>query len=320
MAGRALAGTDLFERVADSCRERRSGGVYKRLAGHMEAAPTLQALCETAKDLAGGIGAEAAVEIEGGRTLTAFCGAIGGRLEASLSLPLAWMGRDLGHLRIFFEGPMEAAAVDQALAGDLVEAGSMFLGQAVRFDEAVKMASRDPLTGLCNRRIFIETLDREFKQAKRHNSPLSLLALDLDHFKNVNDTYGHQTGDEILKWLASALSRVVRSGDLPARVGGEEFAVILPRTNLEQAAALAQRLQDVLLETPLPTSVPDLMRPTISQGLASLEHFLVNSTQDLIYWSDQAMYLAKREGRNTFRVVSDLPGKTNFQDVHHVFQ
>jgi diguanylate cyclase (GGDEF)-like protein len=321
IAGRALESLSLFETVADNAKAGRQGGdVYKRLAGHMETGPTLQALCDTARKLSGAARAEAVAGIDGGHQLTAHSGDPASRAGAGLSMPLNWMGRDLGCLRLGFGSPMEAGRVDRKLLDELSQAGSLFLGQAVRYEEAVKMASRDPLTGLHNRRIFLETLEREFTQAKRHNSPLSLLTIDLDHFKAINDTYGHQSGDEVLKWLSMVLTGLIRSCDLPARVGGEEFAVILPRTNLDRATTLAHRLKEALSETPLPAGAPDLIRPTISQGLASLEHFLVNSTQDLIYWSDQAMYLAKREGRNAIRAVSDLPGKTSFQDVQHVFQ
>lgn len=321
MTGRVISNHALFERVSAVAQVSRQGGdIYKRLSGHLDTSSLLHALCDTVRKATGAAFVEASADIESGHQLTSIAGPSGGRLDLSLSLALNWMGRDLGRLRLDFDNPHAAANVDKALIEELVQAGSMFLGQTVRYEEAVKMASRDPLTGLCNRRIFLETIEREFKQARRHNSPLSLLTLDLDHFKLVNDTYGHQIGDEVLKWLSTAISKLVRSGDLPARIGGEEFAIILPRTNLEQAAILAQRLKESLLEAPLPADLPDLARPTISQGLSSLEHFLVNSTQDLIYWSDQAMYLAKREGRDAVRIISDLPGKTNYQDVQHVFQ
>jgi diguanylate cyclase (GGDEF)-like protein len=288
--------------------------IYKNLAGHLESGPLLKALSETAKKITGAT--EAITNVSEDMTEEPNIEAFD---RESLTINLNWMGRELGTLKLRFESQKALRRVSQSLIDELTCAGSMFLGQAIRFEEAIKMASRDPLTGLCNQRIFIETIEREFRQARRYNSPLSLLTLDLDNFKNVNDTYGHQVGDEVLKWLAKVIKGVVRSGDLAARVGGEEFAIILPRTNLEQATNLAQRLKNSLDSTPIPNLL-DLPKPTISQGLASLEHFLVNSTQDLIYWADQAMYLAKREGRNTVRSVSDLPSKTNFQDVQYAFQ
>jgi diguanylate cyclase (GGDEF)-like protein len=321
IASRALDGHALFEKVAEAAQIGRQGeDVYKRLAGHLETSALLQSLADTARKTTGATYAEASADIELDHQLMASSGPMSGKADLSLSLALSWLGRNIGRLRLCFDSAFEAQSVDKELITELVQAGSMFLSQTLRYEEAVRMASRDPLTGLCNKRVFLETLEREYKQAKRHNSPLSLLTLDLDHFKLVNDTYGHQVGDELLKWLSGAISRLVRSGDLPSRIGGEEFAVILPRTTIEQAQILSQRLKESLVEAPLPVSLPHLVRPTVSQGLASLEHFLVNSTQDLIYWSDQAMYLAKREGRNAIRVVSDLPGKTNFQDVQHVFQ
>ncbi|MDR1657395.1 MAG: diguanylate cyclase [Deltaproteobacteria bacterium] len=322
MTARILENQKLFSSMVDQASSLISPGelyIYKNLAGHLEPGHLLQALCDTARKMTGAALTEAWVESEAGDNQIFFSGALAGLGDARLNLPLNWMGRPLGALCLRFEDPADAAKVDQAAIDELVYAGSLFLGQAVRFEEAIKMATRDPLTGLSNRRIFLETIEREFRQARRHNSPLSLLTLDLDHFKTINDTYGHQAGDEILKWLASVVASVVRSGDLPARIGGEEFAIILPRTTIEQATNLAQRLQEGMLSSPI-YKMPDLAKPTISQGIASLEHFLVNSTQDLIYWSDQAMYLAKREGRNTIRTISQIQGKTNFQDVQYAFQ
>jgi diguanylate cyclase (GGDEF)-like protein len=323
IAGRALSNRSLMEALAETAMAtggRETARIYKSLAGRLESGPLLQALCDTTRCLTGAACVEAGADLGGSGRLAAISGPAGRPESSSLGLQLTWKGVDLGHLRLGFKDPEGAGRVDPGLIDELVQAGSMFLGQSMRYEEAVSMASLDPLTGLCNRRVFLETLDREFKQARRHGTPLTLLTLDLDHFKNVNDTYGHQTGDEVLKWLSQALSRLVRSGDLPARIGGEEFAVVLPRTSIEQAVNLATRLQEALRDGPWPEGLPQMARPTVSQGLSGLEHFLVNSTQDLIYWSDQAMYLAKREGRDAVRVISDLPGQTEFQDATHVYQ
>ncbi|MDR2367187.1 MAG: GGDEF domain-containing protein [Deltaproteobacteria bacterium] len=296
--------------------------IYKSLAGHAEVKPLLETICDTAMSLTGAGRAHAwtGVDLDQNTAVNVAKGDLKLIGEFETKVDFQWMGRQLATLKLVFPNRLSEATFTEASLGELVYAGSMFLSHAVKLEEALMLASKDPLTGLANRRVFLDSLNREFFQAKRHDSPLSLLTLDLDLFKNVNDTYGHQTGDEVLKWVSAAISGVVRLGDLPARTGGEEFSILLPRTNLEQGAIIAQRLRDALAESPLPECCPERIRPTVSQGLASLEHFLVNSPQDLIYWSDQAMYLAKRQGRDTVRLVTELSGNTNYQDVQYVFQ
>ncbi|MDR0621920.1 MAG: diguanylate cyclase [Deltaproteobacteria bacterium] len=296
--------------------------IYKSLAGHAEIKPLLETICDTAMSLTGAGRAHAWTGTDLGQSvpINVCKGDVEILGEFEKIVDFHWMGRHLASLKMVFADRKTEMALNKPILEELVFAGSLFLSHAVRLDEAMMLASKDPLTGLANRRVFLETLNREFFQSRRHDSPLSLLTLDLDYFKDVNDTHGHQTGDEILKWLSGVISAVVRLGDLPARTGGEEFSILLPRTNLEQAAILAQRLKEALAETPLPENCPVKVRPTISQGLASLEHFLVNAPQDLIYWSDQAMYLAKREGRDTIRQVTELSGANHYQDVQYVFQ
>jgi diguanylate cyclase (GGDEF)-like protein len=296
--------------------------IYKSLAGHTEIKPLLESICDTAMSLTGAGRANAwtGADLDQSNPISVNKGdnKLMGQFERMLEF--RWMGRHLASMKLVFNERAMEEDLDKALIEELVFASSLFLSHAVKLDEALMMASKDPLTGLSNRRVFLDTLNLEFFQSKRHNSPLSLLTLDLDHFKNVNDTYGHQTGDEILKWLSGVISSVVRQGDLAARIGGEEFSILLPRTGLEQAVVLAQRLKAALADSPLPDNCPISIRPTISQGLAGLEHFLVNTPQDLIYWSDQAMYLAKKEGRDTIRQITELSGTNHYQDVQYVFQ
>jgi diguanylate cyclase (GGDEF)-like protein len=323
-AGRVLENHALFQTLLSSGAADHDPGdlyIYKNLAGHMEIRPLLEAFCATAMKISGAVGVEVRTMAELGdmSQVTVALGRTKRDVQREHNVDLAWLGRHLAAATLYFDEAAPSASLALRSFDELVFAGSLFLGQAVRFEETIKMASRDPLTGLCNRRVYLEAIAREYQQARRHNSPLSLLTLDLDHFKRINDTYGHQTGDEVLKWLAGVVKSVIRSGDLAARTGGEEFSIILPRTNLEQASVMAERLKQALAVSPMPPQLA-AMRPTISQGLASLEHFLVNSSQDLIYWSDQAMYLAKREGRDTIRQIADLSMNSNYQDVQYVFQ
>ncbi|MDR1487272.1 MAG: diguanylate cyclase [Deltaproteobacteria bacterium] len=293
--------------------------IYKNLAGHLESGPLLEALCDTARQMTGAARVEAWSRLDLDSQVMIASGPTNAHCEKDVTLDLSWKGKCLGALKLIFDDDKAADRLDYNIVDELVWAGSLFLSQSARFEEALKMAFRDPLTGLNNRRVFLEALEREFGQAKRYNTQVTLLTLDIDHFKAINDTYGHQTGDEILKWLSGVIMSVVRTGDLPARIGGEEFAIILPRTSIQQATILAERLKDALAISLIP-NCPGILRPTVSQGLADIEHFLVTSPQDLIYWSDQAMYLAKRDGRNTIRTISELQAKSTFQDVEYVFQ
>ena len=183
---------------------------------------------------------------------------------------------------------------------------SLALNSVKCYAKAVELASRDGLTNLYNRRLFNDILKQEFAKAHRYKLQLSLITLDLDHFKMVNDTFGHPAGDLVLKAIAQSMIAVTRTTDTAARIGGEEFAIILPHTNLEQATILAQRLNDNIADK-LFSHNGNTFKQTISQGIAGSEYFLVENAEDMVYWADQALYLAKREGRNTIRQASEVP-------------
>jgi len=160
-----------------------------------------------------------------------------------------------------------------------------------------KMAIKDGLTGLYNHHHFKGVMANEFKKAKRHNQPLSCIMLDLDHFKNVNDTHGHQFGDAVLVQAADILKRIVRDTDFVARYGGEEFFIILPNTSLNGAYILAERIRvafanNIFRNADISSSV------TTSIGLSSIYDDNVVSHDDLIENADKALYRAKWRGRN----------------------
>lgn len=161
-----------------------------------------------------------------------------------------------------------------------------------RLAEAQQQVLTDPLTGVLNRRGFDLRLNEEFERARRYQAPLSLLLIDVDHFKEFNDTFGHVAGDETLRIVAQALNEGSRKHDIIARYGGEEFAVILPATGSDGAYVLAERLRRLVQQAAWP------LRPvTISVGSASLTDEMM-SVCDLIERADQALYAAKRGGRN----------------------
>lgn len=155
---------------------------------------------------------------------------------------------------------------------------------------------RDTLTGLYNLRHFRDRLDAEMIDARRHGMPLSLIFFDLDHFKRVNDTYGHAAGDVVLVSVAECVSAVLRKNELFARVGGEEFAVLLPHTSLDQAGQLAERLLDVVHDLPIAIAPGTEIAITMSLGVVCLEPD--EDTKSFTERADEAMYQAKHAGRD----------------------
>jgi diguanylate cyclase (GGDEF)-like protein len=163
-----------------------------------------------------------------------------------------------------------------------------------------ELAVTDPLTGLFNRRHFFNIAEFLLAEATRYKHPLSLIILDIDHFKQVNDTYGHAVGDEAIKLLSATIKTLIRASDVAARFGGDEFVLLLPETNLEQAVKFADRLRFSLKDKTFSASQIQF-HFTISIGVAG---FLVpsNSVDELLEHADRALYAAKQEGKNQVQV------------------
>jgi diguanylate cyclase (GGDEF)-like protein/PAS domain S-box-containing protein len=163
--------------------------------------------------------------------------------------------------------------------------------------ELEQMATRDPLTGLLNRREMSRVLDEELQRARRYQRPMAVLWVDFDHFKDVNDTYGHAAGDSVLRSISRLLLGSVRSVDSIGRFGGEEFVIVLPEMDLEEAQETAERLRRKVAEEPQPLGNGEAVPLTISVGVAVYpDHGQTAST--LCAAADKAMYLAKDRGRN----------------------
>ncbi|HLT31693.1 MAG TPA: GGDEF domain-containing protein [Myxococcaceae bacterium] len=158
-------------------------------------------------------------------------------------------------------------------------------------------AVRDGLTRAYNKKFFEDTLRREFSACLRHQLPLALVLFDLDHFKRINDTYGHPAGDEVLRRVAERVSATVRAEDLFARYGGEEFAVLLRDASGPQALIAAERLRSAIADRPIVVDGQPLP-VTISVGVAILGQGDTDRPEALIDAADRALYRAKREGRN----------------------
>lgn len=165
----------------------------------------------------------------------------------------------------------------------------------------------DPLIGIYNRRYFDRRLNEEIAISKRHDLPLSMLMLDIDHFKRINDNYGHQVGDLVLKQLGQEILKIVRETDIVARYGGEELAIILPHTPVNSAVDLAQRLRNAVAQFVIEPAdeSKDLenFTVTVSIGVSGLDE-RVSEGYTLIESADEALYKAKQMGRNQVIVSS----------------
>ncbi|MEA3240753.1 MAG: GGDEF domain-containing protein [Pseudomonadota bacterium] len=179
--------------------------------------------------------------------------------------------------------------------------------------EALRLhANTDPLTGVHNRRFFHEVLSRESERSNRHNQPLSLIILDIDHFKVINDTFGHLAGDQVLREIGRITRENIRAIDMVCRYGGEEFAIILPQTELEAASLIAERLRTSIAEFPFSTGEKSPLMVTASLGVACWHGsgYLSKQGTELIQAADRALYAAKDTGRNRTCTAQQPQGKS----------
>jgi diguanylate cyclase (GGDEF)-like protein/PAS domain S-box-containing protein len=164
-------------------------------------------------------------------------------------------------------------------------------------DDLRRLLMQDHLTGAANRARFQRLFEREQRAWREHSTPLSLIMLDIDHFKRVNDTYGHPVGDRVLVSFAETIAKAIRPTDLLARLGGEEFAVLLAATDLSEATEIAERLRGLVADMRVPTPHGDLSI-TVSLGCATAV-----TDGDLLRSADEALYAAKRNGRNNVHAI-----------------
>lgn len=167
--------------------------------------------------------------------------------------------------------------------------------------ELERLSISDGLTGLLNHRHIQEVVREEFERAKRTREALAVVMFDLDHFKKVNDTYGHQVGDRVLQEMARILRRTAREIDKLGRYGGEEFIAVLPDTGIDDAATFAERVRERVERNPFAVGRARPLHLTVSAGAATYPHPAVYNPRTLIHRADQALYAAKAAGRN--RVV-----------------
>lgn len=225
-------------------------------------------------------------------------------MRSGLIVPLIMRERVLGVL--FLQDcvePRNWSIDDVSLIGSLADNLAVAIENADLHMERERQAVTDGLTGVANRRSFNETFSREFERARRYSEPLSLVVIDLDFLKKINDTYGHQTGDEAIKAIGRLLKQSSRSVDLPARYGGEEFCLLLPNTEIDMAEQLAERLRRLINEV-------DIEGPgRISASIGVASYPLHADDPDILFQrADEALYTAKQTGRNQVRVAADASG------------
>ncbi len=179
------------------------------------------------------------------------------------------------------------------------------INRANSYSTILQYATLDALTNLNNRRQFEIRLGQEISITKRQNNPLCAMMVDIDFFKSVNDTYGHAAGDEVLRTVATIIKQALRESDIPSRYGGEEFAVLLPYTHIEEAKIVGERLRKAVESTPIIVNIedkePQTINVTISMGLA--EYNQTETGEVLFERADKALYDAKTNGRNQVRTA-----------------
>ncbi len=245
---------------------------------------------------------EAGTGIEG-EALSRIAPRRAGQPRAMLTVPITREGELLGLVTVVDPDADEFSDGDaETLAGLAVQAGVAI--ENARLHRTVQaQAITDELTGLANRRQFFEQLGREFERAQRFGQSLALIMLDIDDFKQINDSLGHLAGDAVLVGIAGTISELIREIDVAARYGGEEFAVLLPQTGAEGATMLAERLRQAIETRPIRFAGERVAGVTASFGVAAGPENL-GTELDLVAAADSALYRAKREGKNVVEVAT----------------
>lgn len=228
------------------------------------------------------------------------CAHISTDIANHVCIPLSAQGQTFGILHISSDDVHSEWSARRQFAGTVAEQVSLSLANLALKERLHQQSVRDPLTNLHNRRYLDEALSRELKRAVRENYPVSVIMMDVDHFKSINDRFGHQAGDQVLIELADVLTSLVRGEDLVCRYGGEEFTLVLPRSTMPDAVKKAELILKTVAERSILVSEDTSINITVSLGLASYP-LHAKEVDDLLAIADQALYQAKEAGRN--RVV-----------------
>jgi diguanylate cyclase (GGDEF)-like protein len=220
-------------------------------------------------------------------------------LGSQLTVPLAGELGSLGSLTVISGTRDDLAGAVDGGVDEIVRRGVPALDNAFRYREARRLADTDALTGLRNRRFFHETLQRECTRAHRYGRSLALLVLDVDDFKAINERVGHLAGDGVLAQTASRLRAALRASDIACRVGGDEFAIVLPEAGARQAAQLYERIEKAVSNA----AIGSIERPTFSGGVAQLA--VGEEAAAFFERADDALYRAKQRGKAQLFNVED---------------
>ncbi len=234
-------------------------------------------------------------------------------LKSNITFPLVAGGETLGSISLCSQVKKAFTAMDVQVFSLISYQLASSLYNAKLFYHTQKISITDHLTGLYNRRHFDELLDHEYFRAHRYKRSLSLALVDIDHFKQINDTLGHPSGDLVLQQISNLFRKSIREVDIVARYGGEEFSLLLPDTSLEQAAILIERLRLSVQSHSFVTARHKIFL-TVSAGVAALEEEEVSTKEVLVHRADESLLMAKRCGRN--RVCLYYPQKGVVEAEH----
>jgi diguanylate cyclase len=217
-----------------------------------------------------------------------------------------------GLIQLLASSTQEMVQQNQALTQKLSRSSDEMQNLRKTLHQARAEALTDCLTGVANRKLFEETLKSRREEAEESGSPLTLLFCDIDHFKRFNDTWGHQTGDQVIKFVAAALGKHALPDHLVARYGGEEFAVIMPRTNLEDAARIAESMRSSIEAKRLVRRATNESIGTVTASFGCSLYIPGEPASDLVARADALLYASKRGGRNRISTDQTLPGAGQF--------
>ncbi len=227
---------------------------------------------------------------------------LGPNVRSVMLVPMTSHGQATGVLTAESDGADQFTERDIQMLSIVARSAALALENAELHKRTEELTIIDELTETYNYRYFIQKLQEEKRRAARYDLPLSLIMVDIDHFKKLNDTYGHEIGNVVLKELSRIIKSCIRDVDIFARYGGEEFAVILPQTPQREAAVIGERIRERVEQTDIDIGNGETLRITVSVGVSSFPEN-GKSQEELVSVTDQALYRAKGEGRNLVRVI-----------------
>jgi diguanylate cyclase (GGDEF)-like protein len=227
-------------------------------------------------------------------------------LRSIACLPLRQEDEIIGVLNVSYLAPHIFDDDEAHLLNALADTAALAVRNAVLHERISRMAVTDELTNLANRRRFLQAVRSELQRARRYQKPVTMLMVDLDRLKQINDTYGHAAGDAMLRGVAHCLRACVRDTDVPARLGGDEFAVLLPETDRERAVMIAERIREAVEKFQTHVNGTEIAS-TVSIGVVSREAGDLPDLPTFVHLADDALYKSKTMGRNTVTALEPPP-------------